>query len=318
MNGPRLGKPDEVNFPRAMLLYALGALLGLGLAGYGLFTAQGTVTRSVPPEDMALVNQRPVLRSDFMAQLESETGLRFEQATRADQLRVLGEMIDEELLVQRGLELDFAETDQDTRNALVTIVRQQMVADVAISTPTEQQLREWYDAHRDGYSTEGTITVCDLRLAAAKGPVAPGGAPVPAAAPLPAARALAEGAAAALRAGQPLATVLARTGLENANKCEDNLWFAAKIHLGDELFAAVRDLKAGAVAGPLPRADGLHVLQVLANAAPVPMSFEVAHDKILGDYKADREARITAATMRFLHQRSRITVAEDYRREYLP
>jgi hypothetical protein len=290
-----------------MVLYALGTLVGLGIAGYGLFTARGTVTRGVPPEDVALVNQRPVLRSDFVAQLETETGLRFEQSTRADQLRVLTEMVNEELLVQRGLELDFAETDQDSRNALVAIVGQQMIADVTTSTPTDGQLREWYDAHRPDYSTEGTITACDLVLRQ------PGGS-----APGSAVLARAQAAAAALRAGQPLAAVLARSGMENANKCEDNLWFAAKIHLGDALFALAQPLKAGAVTDPVALPDGLHVLQVLQNAAPVPMSFEVAREKVEGDYKADREARITAATMRFLHQRSRIVVADDYNRDYRP
>ena len=44
----------------------------------------------------------------------------------------------------------------------------------------------------------------------------------------------------------------------------------------------------------------------------------MAHDKVLGDYKGDREARISAATMRFLHQRSRIVVADDYKRDYQP
>jgi hypothetical protein len=310
MNDPLFGKPGEVHFPRAMALYVLGAVVGLGVAGYGLFTAQGTVTRGVPPEDVALVNQRPVLRSDFITQLESETGLRFEQATRADQLRVLTEMVNEELLVQRGLELDFGETDQDTRNALVAIVNQQMVADVTTSSPTEQQLRQWYDAHRPDYSTEGVITACDLVLATPKG----SDAQAFAAQALPRAQA----AATALRAGQPLAAVLARSGMANANKCEDNLWFAAKIHLGDRLFALAQGLKAGASSDAVALPDGVHVVLVQKNAPPVPMSFEVAHDKVQGDYKTDREARITAATMRFLQQRSRIVVAADYAGDYQP
>ncbi len=316
MNGPVFGKPDEVNFPRAMVLYALGALVGLGIAGYGLFTAQGTTTRGVPPEDVAQVNQRPVLRSDFLTQLESETGVNFEQATRTEQLRVLADMVDEELLVQRGLELDFAETDQDTRNALVAIVKQQMIADVTTSAATEQQLRDWYDSHRANYSTEGTITACDLLLRAPK--EAAGAAGAVGAAPAAAALATAHAAAAALRAGQPLAAVLARNGMENANKCEDNFWFAAKIHLGDVLFAQVEGLTAGEVTAPVALRDGVHVVLVQKNAPPVPMTFEVAHDRIEGDYKADREARITAATMRFLHQRSRIVVANDYKHDYQP
>ncbi|HEY0340643.1 MAG TPA: hypothetical protein VGC34_07565, partial [Steroidobacteraceae bacterium] len=101
---------SQVNATRSMVLCAIGAVVGLAIAGVGLFSARGTATRNVPPEDIALVNQRPVLRSDFVTQLESETGESFDQATRAEKLKVLGEMIREELLVQRGLELDFAET----------------------------------------------------------------------------------------------------------------------------------------------------------------------------------------------------------------
>jgi len=76
-----------------MVLCAIGAVIGLIIAGIGLFSARGTATNNVPPEDIALVNQRPVLRSDFVTQLESETGDTFEQATRAEKLKVLDEMI---------------------------------------------------------------------------------------------------------------------------------------------------------------------------------------------------------------------------------
>jgi hypothetical protein len=122
-----------MNVTRSLVLCAIGAVVGLAIAGVGLFSARGTATHNVPPEDIALVNQRPVLRSDFVTQLESETGETFEQATRAEKLKVLGEMIREELLVQRGLELDFAETDQMTRNALAMAMDQQALAEVIAS-----------------------------------------------------------------------------------------------------------------------------------------------------------------------------------------
>ncbi len=76
-------KASAVSTMRAMILCACGALLGLGIAGYGLFTASGTSTRHVPPENVAMVNQRPILRSDFITQLESETGKRFAASSRA-------------------------------------------------------------------------------------------------------------------------------------------------------------------------------------------------------------------------------------------
>jgi hypothetical protein len=92
----------RVNTARAMTLCAIGALVGLGIAGYGLFTASGTSIRAVPAEDVATVNQRPVLRSDFINQVEMETGKRFEDTPRSARLQVLEEMVREEILVQRS------------------------------------------------------------------------------------------------------------------------------------------------------------------------------------------------------------------------
>src|SRR5580700_2214065 len=104
-----------VNSTRAFLFLGIGTIIGLGIAGYGLFTAKGTVTRVVPPENVALINQRPILRSDFIAQTESLYTMPFGETTPEQRLKVLQDMIREELFVQRGVELDFAGNDPDTR-----------------------------------------------------------------------------------------------------------------------------------------------------------------------------------------------------------
>src|ERR1700728_4510376 len=59
----------QVNVTRTMILCAIGAIVGHAIAGVGLFSARGMSTHNVPPEDIALVNQRPVLLSDFVTQL---------------------------------------------------------------------------------------------------------------------------------------------------------------------------------------------------------------------------------------------------------
>ena len=56
---------------RSLILCALGAILGLAIAGLGLFTARGTRTAAVPAEDAALVNQVPILMSDYVQQLRA-------------------------------------------------------------------------------------------------------------------------------------------------------------------------------------------------------------------------------------------------------
>ena len=73
----------------ATALMAVGAALGILIAGYGLFTAKGTVTHQVPAEDAALVNQRPILLSDFVAQAESTYAVPFDQITASQRKAIL-------------------------------------------------------------------------------------------------------------------------------------------------------------------------------------------------------------------------------------
>jgi len=108
--------------------FALGTAFGLAIAAYGLFSAAGTRIQGVPPEDVALVNGRHILRSDFITQTQIETAKPFDQTSKEERLKVLSEMLDEELLVQRGLEVDLAASDPDVRAAMVTGVQLQVDA----------------------------------------------------------------------------------------------------------------------------------------------------------------------------------------------
>jgi len=296
IHGPLFGDPAAINPRRAMFLYALGALLGLGLAGYGLFTAEGTVVRKVPPESVALVNNRPILRSDFSTQLENETGAPFSQATRAQQLKVLGDMVREELLVQRGLELDFAETDQDTRNALVSAMTQLAVAQVTLAgVPDEATLRRYFAEHREKYATPGSLTVEDWFL--------PG--------TLHADSGVSDAIVSALR-DQPATDVAVRYGLKRATGADQDWYWVAELHLGRALFQHVKSLRAGEVAGPLVQADGVHFAVVRENEAPVLLSFEKSQPQVAGDYARSAQNRLTQDTLTFLRNRSRILIADDY------
>jgi hypothetical protein len=62
------------------------------MAGYSLFTARGTSTLIVAPEDVALVNQQPVARSDYLLQLQTLYGADLAHATAAQRHQVLDDM----------------------------------------------------------------------------------------------------------------------------------------------------------------------------------------------------------------------------------
>jgi parvulin-like peptidyl-prolyl isomerase len=115
-----------------------------------------------------------------------------------------------------------------------------------------------------------------------------------------------------LRAATPVEQAMTRYGLTEPRNDGEEFYFAAKIHLGDPLFAAALKLDEGAVSEPLSATDGIHILKVLKNKVPVPLSFERARLQVMTDLKDAQQTRLMEATMRFLRERSKILIATDY------
>jgi len=296
----------RVNQARSITFFSLGAAIGLAIAGFGLLTAKGTSTHAVPPENVALVNQRPILRTDFIAQTEAELGKPFGEATVAERLKVLDEMIREELFVQRGLELDFPGTDPDTRTALVAAVEQQVVADVTTHQPADAELQKYFEDNRANYATEGTMALHNLVLPKAK-------------ASGPDALAAAQKAADALRAHAPLDAVVKTYGLQELvaeHASDEQFYFAQRIHLGQALYERALTLDDGDVSEPIAAQDGIHIVQMLKNTKPLPLTFERVRSQVLNDYVTAAKKRLEDADLQYLREKADILIADDYAADY--
>ncbi len=280
----------------SLMLWGAGAFIGLAAAGFALFTAKGSAGGGVPAEYIAIVNQRPIYVSDYLAQLQSEFNVTLEAASVDQRRRVLDEMIREELFVQRALELDEPEIDPDVRNTLVASVQSQIAVDATAQTPTDAELTAYYRAHVDHYSSIGYLTVADLTAASA-------GAGD---------RAVMAAAAAALRAGQPRAAVETRFALREAAAAEQ-VYFAARLHLGARLFDAVKSLLAGQVSDPIQSDDGRwHVLVMLANNPPRPRDFPLARNEVYVDYRQERLRSIGDKEFQYLKHKADIRMNRAY------
>jgi len=282
---------------RSLLLLAFGAVVGLGIAGFGLFTAKGTGTHTVPPEDAALVNQQPILISDFTTQLQSEFGIPIGKATPAQRKKVLNDMISEELMVQRGLEMNLPGSDPDVRTALVAGVELQNSANVLAKQPTLAEMQTYYDAHKDRYRTQGVLTLRDLYLPA--GPEAQG---------------IMAKVAADLRAGAAPDNEIKKYALQEAHKVNgEELDFAAKIHLGPMLYVAVQDTKAGQITDPVTDKDGsVHVMAVGKRIPSVQLSLTDASNQVFTDFKKDAQDRVQADNIKFLKGKAEIMLQKGY------
>jgi len=280
---------------RSFLLLGGGALVGLLMAGYSLFTARGTSTLIVPADDVALVNQQPISRSDYLQQLQTLYGVDLPHATAAQRHKVLDDMIREELFVQRGKELDVASTDPDVRAAMVNAVELEIAADAVTAQPSEAQLRAYYASHRARYANEGIMTLRDFVFPSSES-------------------AAAREAAETLEYSAPTPALLARWHASDSGKVSDEeFYFAAKIHLGESLFEAARDLPDGGVSSPIVRADAIHVLYMVKNKKPVPFDFAAARDRVLTDYRNDAIGHLRTGDEAFLRKRANVLIASDLR-----
>jgi len=294
---------------RSIGMLALGALLGLVIAGYGLFTAKGTRSQGVPPEAMALVNGLPILRSDFMTQVQTQFATAFARSTSEQRRKVLADMIAEEILVQRGLEIDLSSYDPDVRAAMVAGVELEVAADVLAEQPSEPQLRDYYERHKAKYVNEGVMRLREI-VSRATGSVS-----------LAQATSTAQEAVNALRAGQPLEAVMQRYDLVDSGRLMDAgrvdtgdiLEFAVKEKLGTEIYGVARGLRAGQISDTIRQRDGARIIVMVQRRMPVQQDYTAAADQVWTDYKNDALARVRTANIRYLRSRAAITLSDDAR-----
>jgi hypothetical protein len=287
LSGHGIWNPHRASRRRSLILCGTGAVLGLLIAGFGLFTARGTRTAHVPPEDAALVNNVPILMADLVDQLRT-LNVSLSQASQQQKKNVLDAMIREELYVQRGVEIGLPTDDIDVRSALVAATEGQVAADAMTELPATQRLRAWYDNHRDRYASQGFMELHEFIIPLAQAPRA-------------------NEVVAALRRGATPASL----DLKSSGRVDDGreFYFAANDHLGDQLFAIARSLHDGDVSAPVVQQDGAHILVMKANQTPIPTNYEDARAQVLSDYLSDQVAQLQARNERFLRKRADIKIA---------
>jgi hypothetical protein len=287
---------------RAVVLPTLAALSGAALAGFGLLHSVPAAT-TVPPGYAALVNSKGILLSDFQAQTASVTGKPFAQTTPAERDRTLHDMIDEELLVQRGMALDLAETTTEVRDVMTAAVNAQIDAATRGQPPTDAQLQEFYQANRAAYATLGMMSLRDLVLHV-------GGYQ-----DIDQSTAQAETDAAEatyqLRSGAGIDRVMQHYGLVDSGRADsgETLDFAAKLHLGAKLYAVAQTLMDGQVSDPVPDFDGVHVLVMERRYPPRVPDFGAVRAKVYSDYVNAAAKRAQQAGLNILRRDAQIIMA---------
>ena len=153
---------------RGRLLLIAGAGLGLALAAYGTF-APGDGRSGPGPGEVARVNATPITRLELERALARVAADTRGPVSDGERRRVLERLIDEELLVQRGVALGLVASDPTVRKALATAVIASVVADASAAAPTDAELAEFYAANRAYFAVPGRVRVARVFVRAGDG-----------------------------------------------------------------------------------------------------------------------------------------------------
>ncbi len=147
--------PSEASRTAPWLL-AAGAAAGLALATFGLLeTSPGAIP--LASETAAVVGERSIRRVDYervLAGVESDLRNPIDDAMRR---RVLDRMIDEELLVQRALELGLAVVDRRVRGELTSGLIDSIVSEADREAPSERDVARHYEENLDFFTRPGRL-----------------------------------------------------------------------------------------------------------------------------------------------------------------
>ncbi len=268
-------RPPQRNPPlRALILLGGGALLGIGLALLGLFRADGRIDAALAPGVAARVKGVPILEETYQRALAALASDRREPLEARDRAHVLDRLIDEELLVQRGVELGLVEVDRTVRKNLVAAVIASVIADTRDADPSQAELRAFYDEEREFFVRPGRLRVRQVFFGVGGGAQATK------------ARLRAEAAADRLAAGEPFESVFA-VGDRSVLEIPDALLPAAKLrdYIGPTALRAALELEVGEVSRPVRSGTGIHVLQLVDREAPSAPAFESIREALRAEYR---------------------------------
>ncbi len=285
---------------RTRLRLALGAALGLGLAAADLIGPRNPPPPGLPPDAIATVNGEAIPLATYRRALAALASDRTSPLDEADRRRVLDRVIEEELLVQRGIELGLVRSDRRVRGDLVAAVIASATAAANAAEPDSEEVERFYRENRSYFALPPRVRARQVFVRAARDR------------PDPRARSRAAEATRLLRAGADFDEVRRELGDPEVAPLPDTPLPAHKLrdYLGPSATRAVLSLTAGGVTDPIRTAGGYRVIQVVARSEPrVPPLAEIA-----AEVRAELRRRAGDEALRSylseLRRRGRVRVRE--------
>lgn len=287
----------EYTTRKRVALLALGACAGLIMAAAGLVERWSRSPDELPVGAIARVGGKIITQARYRQVLNDLAADKRVPLSAQDRQFVIDRLVDEELLIQRGIELGLADSSPQIRKALAAAVIGQLAAEAEASLPDEQALRRLYESDPEFFTSTARFRLRWLRLPASDD----------------AAQRKAEDAYRQLSNGVALEEVSQSTGLEPVPILPDALLPLSKIrdYLGPALTGQVSMLKRGAFSKPIEDNGDMHVLQLLDYRPEVLPPFEEARPVLEAEYLRRAGDEALRQYVQWLRLRSEVIVVQE-------
>ncbi|MEQ8745404.1 peptidylprolyl isomerase [Pyruvatibacter sp.] len=248
----------------------------------------------------ATVNAAVVTADDVTLAIEAVAADKRNEMTQADRARILGRLIDEELLIQRGVEVGLVDSDNTVRKAIVNAMIVSVIDDAANMEPTEADLRQLYEESPALFSGVGRVQVKQIFVR--NGPQSD-----------QTLAAIRE----ALNAGETFSSVRARYADPVTLPVPDGPLPYSKLrdYTGPTAATALSTLSKGEISDPLPVPGGQSVFKVVATLPGTPRPFADVRSLVEAEFIRRRGDAALRHYLDWLWSRAEIDFADGYAAE---
>ena len=279
-----LAPETEKTASRPAWLLLAGAALGLGLASLGLLETR-VDPEGMPSDAAAVVGDRSIRRVDYERVLAGVAGDLRSPVDDAMRRRVLDRMIDEELLVQRALELGLAVIDRRVRGELTSGIIDSIVAETDGDEPSARDVERHFDENVEFFTRPGRLRARTIFFSSRRDAEDPRGT----------AKERADQARTRLLAGESANTIEVELGNPQVSPIPYAMLPASKVrdYVGPSVLTGLLPLEAGVWSEPIKAGSGFHLAIALEKEPPIVPSLDSIENLVRQDLKRRRgdEAR---------------------------
>ena len=294
------GPEDKI----AARLLLLGALAGLLIAALSALPAQ---RRDIDESGaIAKINDRHIDRASFATAYQALLADKSKAPSDADRKLVLDRLIEEELLVQRGMEIGLLDGDAAVRKAIANAVIEFVMTQGGQAQFSEAALRSYYAANKHLFTPADRLQVERIFVRRVDANGMPIGNDESLMRRLDAVRA-------ALLQGEAFGDVKNRLGDELLPELPRTMLPRLKMYdyLGPDLTEKAGRLPEGGISDAIAAGEGWHFLHIVRQQASAPPAFEDIRPQIIDALRRSSDDAALRNYLVWLKSRADIVLADD-------